>query len=112
MSCTLGYHSDASCAAVGVWTDPDLCHTKESIDAICSQAAAVEQAAGCGDEAGAGGVMWGMIMSLVGDVVISIGLALQKVGLDGATPHTRAPWASSGLRLSSQTRSGRWRTTV
>ena len=80
MSCTLGYHSDTKCVAVGVWSDPDRCRSDASIEAICGAAQAVEVAAGsCAEESAGGGLMWGMILSLVGDVVISVGLALQKV---------------------------------
>ena len=80
MSCTLGYHSDTKCVAVGVWSDPDRCRSDASVEAICASAEAVEKAVGrCAEEAAGGGLMWGMILSLVGDVVISIGLALQKV---------------------------------
>ena len=33
----------------------------------------------CAEASAGGGLMWGMILSLVGDVVISISLALQKL---------------------------------
>ena len=101
MSCTLGYHSDTKCVAVGVWSDPDRCRSDASVEAICASAEAVEKAVGrCAEEAAGGGLMWGMILSLVGDVVISIGLALQKVahnrlkaqgGTVKKTAHLRMP---------------------
>ncbi len=101
MSCTLGYHSDTKCVAVGVWSDPDLCRSNASVEAICGAASAVEHAVGsCAEESAGGGLMWGMILSLVGDVVISVGLALQKVahnrlkaqgGTVKKTAHLRMP---------------------
>ena len=101
MSCTLGYHSDTKCVAVGVWSDPDRCRSDANVEAICASAEAVEKAVGrCAEEAAGGGLMWGMILSLVGDVVISIGLALQKVahnrlkaqgGTVKKTAHLRMP---------------------
>ena len=70
MSCTLGYHSDTKCVAVGVWSDPDRCRSDASVESICDAAEAVEHAVGsCAEESAGGGLMWGMILSLVGDVV-------------------------------------------
>ena len=42
MSCTLGYHSDTKCVAVGVWSDPDRCRSDASVEAICGAAEAVD----------------------------------------------------------------------
>ena len=101
MSCTLRYHSDTKCVTVGVWSDPDRCRSNASVEAICGAAEAVAHAVGsCAQDSAGSGLMWGMILSLVGDVVISVGLALQKLahnrlkaqgGTVKKTAHLRMP---------------------
>jgi len=75
-------HGSLTCVQVYVHSKVDVCTHQAA--ATCDRAAA-QWAENTGDECvtvdaqGGGGFMWGMTLSIVCDIIISIGLAVQKV---------------------------------
>ena len=75
-------HGSLRCVQVFVHSEVDVCSRQSA--ATCEKAAA-DRASSEGEDCvttsaeGSGGFMWGMTLSIVCDIVISIGLAVQKV---------------------------------